>query len=98
MKSIAVVILNYKGWHDSLNCLESLLSQDHENFRIILIDNYSENESVQKFKEYLNGDLKLKSEYFRHEPEQKKETILNIHMKNKLIRIIYQKKNYLTKI
>ena len=76
MKSIAVVILNYKGWHDSLNCLESLLSQDHENFRIILIDNYSENESVQKFKEYLNGDLKLKSEYFIHENKKKKRNYI----------------------
>ena len=32
MKKIAVVILNYKGWLDSLECFESLMSQDYDNF------------------------------------------------------------------
>jgi GT2 family glycosyltransferase len=72
MKKIAVVILNYKGWLDSLECFESLMSQDYEKFRVILIDNHSQNESVGKFKEYLNGELKIESPYFRHDSKYRK--------------------------
>lgn len=69
MKSIAVVILNYKGWQDTLECIESLQSQDYENFRIIIVDNNSENGSLEKFREYAEGKIYLQSKYFVHIPK-----------------------------
>lgn len=71
MKSIAVVVLNYKGWQDTLECIESLQSQDYTNYKIIIVDNHSDNESLGKFKDWADGKIVLESEYFLHTPEQK---------------------------
>lgn len=70
MKKIAIVILNYKGWRDTLECVESLRSQEYENYRIIIIDNNSNNGSIEKFREYAEGKVHLDSEYFLHKPKQ----------------------------
>ena len=70
IKKIAVVILNYKGWKDTLECVESLKSQNYINYRIIIIDNNSKNGSVEKFKDYVKGKLAIDSEYFFHTPKQ----------------------------
>lgn len=71
MKKIAVVILNYKGWKDTLECVESLQFQDYENYKIIIIDNNSEDESIAKFRQYFSGELTLESIYFQHKPQKK---------------------------
>lgn len=41
MPKVAVIILNWNGWADTLECLESLNQTNYENFEIILIDNAS---------------------------------------------------------
>jgi len=40
-KKVAIVILNWNGWPDTLECLESLNRLDYSNLDIILIDNAS---------------------------------------------------------
>lgn len=42
----AIVILNYKGWRDTVKCLDSLKNQTVQDFEIYLIDNGSGDESV----------------------------------------------------
>lgn len=46
---ISVVILNYLNWKDTIECIDSLLNQSHKNLEIIIVDNHSNNESVNKF-------------------------------------------------
>ena len=50
--SIFVIILNWKGWQDTIECLESLLRNDYKNFRVVVIDNHSEDESYEKLLEW----------------------------------------------
>lgn len=45
MKEIAIVILNYLNWHDTIECVESLRNQTNKNHKIIIVDNHSENKS-----------------------------------------------------
>lgn len=71
MKTIAIVVLNYKGWLDTLECVESLQSQEYKNYKIIIVENNSENESLAKFKSWANGEENLESEYFLHKPANK---------------------------
>ena len=40
-KKVAIIILNWNGWADTLECLASLNRLDYNNFEIILIDNAS---------------------------------------------------------
>lgn len=51
---IAVIILNYNGWSDTIECLESLLKSNYTNFQIIVCDNASTNSSLEKLIEWAN--------------------------------------------
>ncbi|MEY8213704.1 MAG: glycosyltransferase family 2 protein [Colwellia sp.] len=44
---VYVVVLNYKNSTDTLVCLESLLSLSYDNFEIILVDNFSNDGSLE---------------------------------------------------
>jgi hypothetical protein len=44
--SVLVVILNWNGWKDTLNSVDSVLRLDYPNMHVLVIDNGSTNESV----------------------------------------------------
>ncbi|MFW9952803.1 MAG: glycosyltransferase, partial [Candidatus Thorarchaeota archaeon] len=50
---VNIVILNYNRAQDSINCIHSIKDIDYPNFNIILIDNYSTDNSVNFLKEHL---------------------------------------------
>lgn len=56
MQKVYVIILNYKKWQDTAECLESLLCSSYKNFHAIVIDNYSENDSIDHLIEWANND------------------------------------------
>jgi GT2 family glycosyltransferase len=49
---VAVVVLNWNGWQDTLVCLESLLRSRSRSLDIIVCDNGSHNDSVQRIREW----------------------------------------------
>jgi len=79
--TIAIVILNYKGWQDTLECVESLQSQEYSKYRIIIVDNHSENGSVEKFRAWANGEINQKSDYFLHTPRASKKNFIEYDIK-----------------
>ncbi|RYF29675.1 MAG: glycosyltransferase family 2 protein [Chloroflexi bacterium] len=50
MNRVAIVVLNYKGIEDTISCLASLSKQSYENFKIVLIENGSNDGSAEEFK------------------------------------------------
>jgi len=55
MPKVYIVVLNYKNWQDTVECLESLLRLDYNNYQIIVIDNASPNESMHHLAEWAEG-------------------------------------------
>lgn len=53
---VAVILLNWNGWRDTLECIESLLSSDYDNFQIIVCDNASTDGSVSKIEGWLTDN------------------------------------------
>ena len=49
--SIVILILNYNGYEDTINCLESVLKSSYQNYRIVVVDNASSDGSPQMIKE-----------------------------------------------
>ncbi len=49
--NVAVVILNWNGRDDTLECLESVRGIDYPNFEVIVVDNGSSDDSVQAIRE-----------------------------------------------
>ena len=45
---ISIIILNWNGWKDTIECLESLYQITYPNYEIILVDNGSIDESIKK--------------------------------------------------
>lgn len=53
MPNVGIVISNYNGWQDTVQCLESLQKQTYRDFEIILLDDASTNDSVQQLQNHL---------------------------------------------
>lgn len=49
---VAVVVLNWNGWSDTLACTESLLASDFTDFSIIICDNQSMDDSVDRISQW----------------------------------------------
>lgn len=58
-KCCYVVILNYNSWQDTIECLESVLKSDYFNFKIIVCDNNSSNDSIEHMISWANGKEKV---------------------------------------
>jgi len=56
-----VVILNWNGWKDTIECLESVFRLDASGFSVIVCDNASTNGSLEKIKEWAKGELQAGS-------------------------------------
>jgi len=63
MPRVAVVILNWNGWRDTIECLESLGRISYDPFVIIVVDNGSTDESIQKLRDYCKGQVEVQSRF-----------------------------------
>ncbi len=56
---VYVVILNWNGWADTLECLESVFRSNYHNYRVIVCDNNSHDGSVAKIVSWADGLLNV---------------------------------------
>ena len=68
---VSIIILNWNGWKDTMECLESLYQITYLNYDVIVVDNGSEDESIEKIKEYAEGKIKVESKFFEYDPSNK---------------------------
>jgi GT2 family glycosyltransferase len=54
--SVTVVVLNYNGWSDTIECVTSLLKISYSHYQIIVVDNGSTDESPAKLSGFLDSD------------------------------------------
>lgn len=48
MTRVAIVVLNWNGFEDTKECLDSLLAQTYKNFSIVVVENGSKDDSAKK--------------------------------------------------
>jgi GT2 family glycosyltransferase len=68
---VSVIILNWNGWEDTIECLESLYQIDYPNYDVVLIDNDSKDDSIQRIRDYSEGKIKPKSKFYTYNPNNK---------------------------
>lgn len=68
---VAIVILNWNGWKDTIECLESIYQINYPEFNVIVVDNHSQDKSLQKIKEFTKGKIEVKSTFFSHNHHSK---------------------------
>ncbi len=79
-----IILLNYNGWEDTLECLESVLKIDYSNYQIVVVDNASPNNSMEKICDWAEGKLEapladesMKNYSCPHEQKPIKYTLLS---------------------
>lgn len=61
---IAIMILNWNGLQDTLECLESVFKNDYPNYSIYMIDNASKKDELSEIKKFCAAHQSLPKIYF----------------------------------
>lgn len=75
---VVVVILNWRGWPDTIECLESLQQLDYANFTTIVIDNASGDESLGKIASWAQGRMSVESRYIQSRTDNKPAALISV--------------------
>jgi len=49
---VAIILLNWNGFEDTSECIKSLLQLSYNNYKVVVVDNKSDNEEGKRLKEY----------------------------------------------
>lgn len=71
MPRVSIIILNWNGWEDTIECLESVYQIRYPNYDVIIVDNKSEDDSIQKIRAYANGEIVPESSFYSYCEENK---------------------------
>ncbi|MCL6519939.1 MAG: glycosyltransferase family 2 protein [Armatimonadetes bacterium] len=55
MQRVYIIVLNWNGWQDTIECLESVFRSDYPDFQVVVCDNGSEDASVERIREWAEG-------------------------------------------
>lgn len=78
---IAIIILNWNGWKDTIECLESIYHIDYPNYDVIVVDNHSDNDSIHKINDYCKGNIQIVSKFTQNNPKLKPIDVLEYDQK-----------------
>ena len=80
--NITIIILNWNGWEDTLECLESVYQCTYQNYHVLLVDNASEDDSLSKIREYCNGNLSVESNYIDYNHKNKPIELIDLNLED----------------
>ncbi len=61
---VFIIILNWNGWKDTIECLESLYAISYPNYQVIVVDNNSQDDSLARINAYARGEIVIESSLF----------------------------------
>ena len=56
---VAIILLNYCNYKDTIACVETLKKIEYSNYLIIIVDNHSPNESLEKLNELKDSQIRI---------------------------------------
>ena len=56
---LAIVVLTWKDWKNTITCLESIYQQKYKYFKVFVIDNNSQDNTFEKIKKWSNNKIKI---------------------------------------
>jgi GT2 family glycosyltransferase len=60
---VSIVVLNYNNWSDTITCLETVFNLNYREFFVIVVDNGSDDRSVEYIRKWTRGGLRYKHVY-----------------------------------
>ncbi len=68
---VSLIVLNWNRQEYLLRCLESLCQITYPNYDDIVMDNASEDDSLEKVKEWAEGKIHVDGRFFQYNPDNK---------------------------
>lgn len=65
MTDVGIVVLNYNGWRYTVECLESLGHLEYPDWWVVVVDNGSTDNSVERIRAWARGELRVESAYVK---------------------------------
>lgn len=81
MTASYIILVNWNGHQDTIECVESLLRSDSDDFRVVIVDNGSTDGSVETIKSWAEGALtpeRTGPVWAQLPPERRMESTLSI--------------------
>jgi len=72
---VSIVILNWNGWENTLECLESIFLIDYPNYKIVIVDNGSYDQSIERIRDYAQGKLNIESSLILNTSPQNRKMV-----------------------
>jgi hypothetical protein len=69
LPKVAINILNWNGWQDTIECLESVRRLDYPNYLTVVVDNGSWNDSVERIRAWATEALPDQAAYVEYTRE-----------------------------
>ena len=57
--SVCIILVNYKTWQDTIECMESILKSSFTNYQIVVVENGSDDESWSQLLKWSRGEFAL---------------------------------------
>lgn len=57
---VSIILINWNGWRDTIPCLDSVFQISYGNYDVIMVDNGSEDESLEAIRSYVDGEVTQK--------------------------------------
>ncbi len=61
MEKVYIILLNYNGWQDTIECLESVFRLNHPNYQVVVVDNCSADNSLFHIRQWAAGHLPVQA-------------------------------------
>src|SRR5271156_1373735 len=58
---VACILLNWNGWRDTIECLESVFRLNYPDVQVVVCDNASSDGSLERVKEWARGAISAES-------------------------------------
>lgn len=68
---VSIIVLNWNGWKDTVECLESLYQIAYSNYDVVVVDNGSSDDSVGNIELYAKGKIEVKSKFVKYDVRNK---------------------------
>jgi GT2 family glycosyltransferase len=68
---VFIIVLNWNGWRDTVECLESLQQLHYSSFRMVVVDNGSSDDSLRFIRSWASGEELVASRYVTYQKDNK---------------------------
>jgi GT2 family glycosyltransferase len=58
---VYIIVLNWNGWRDTIECLESLFRLDYPDYEVVVCDNGSSDGSLEQIRRWARGEIEVEA-------------------------------------